>query len=174
MKQKLQLKEIVGYLPYELIIANKSLKGEIINTYTMGVNAGEDSILNVLFGVNQIPILFPISSLAEFREDLGFIPMVELAKIANLDITKYVISKTNNAYDIRCNIENEEDSDTHEVLGFDLANGFGHHYRLSQMWTIISNQFELWEKLYEWKIDVHNLIEKGLAIEVTQEFNPYK
>jgi hypothetical protein len=176
MMEQLQLKQIVGYLPYGLkcISQVENLGVETIKGFEI-YSSGIELITNIdnLHILESKPILFPISSLTELREDLGFVPMVELAKIANLDITKYDISKTNNAYGIRCNIENDEDSDTHEVLGFDMANGFGHHYRPSKTWTMVNNQFELWQKLYEWKIDIHNLIEKGLAIKVTEEFNPY-
>lgn len=37
-----------------------------------------------------------------------------------------------------------------------------------------SMPYWLVQKLLEWKFDIFGLIEKGLAIAVTDEFNPYK
>lgn len=39
---------------------------------------------------------------------------------------------------------------------------------------INQSDYMLVEQLLEWKFDIFGLIEKGLAIAVTEEFNPYK
>jgi hypothetical protein len=36
------------------------------------------------------------------------------------------------------------------------------------------NYIQMHEKLFEWKFDVFSLIENGLAVAVTDKFNPYK
>jgi len=38
---------------------------------------------------------------------------------------------------------------------------------------VFSDLQNMFQKLYEWKIDFQNLIGRGLAIEVTETFNPY-
>ena len=40
--------------------------------------------------------------------------------------------------------------------------------------TIVNQRWYIVEKLLEWRFDIHNLIDKGLAIPVTSDFNPYK
>ena len=69
--EKLELKHLSPYLPYGLQIANKSLKGNIINTYTMQVeNYGNQGLLNAINGVNQIPILRPLSDFDKIENEL--------------------------------------------------------------------------------------------------------
>lgn len=150
MKQ-LQLKEIVGYLPYGL-----KLKLDIDNHFIelekkpIGTCDGINNMFNTYFFlikendnaypmINCKPILFPISSLTQFREDLGFVPMEYLDE--NYFANNLV-------------------SQCERII--EDARWIYHSY------------YSLIIKLYEWKIDIHNLIEKGLAIEVTKEFNPYK
>jgi hypothetical protein len=179
MKEQLELKHIVGYLPYglkyslpleseryESIMENepfrlaipfldeKELKnhlGEYINSYFYQNNPQimwEDGSyflgqLQSSLGFEEDdvflsevkPILFPISSLTEFREDLVFVPIEKLGY--------------------------GEEKDLAMTLMFDKN-------------ELIELPYRTIQKLYEWKIDIHNLIEKGLAISVSEEFNPYK
>jgi hypothetical protein len=65
-KKELELKHLAPYLPYGLKIRNKSLKGETFGVYEMEVeNDKNKGILNVLNGVNQIPLLHPLDRLTE-------------------------------------------------------------------------------------------------------------
>lgn len=179
--EKLELKHIAPYLPYGL---KTIIKGGVWNDteYLFHELVGLDYSNNQVnmksntgvsmwykFG-KHTPILRPLSDLVVEIEVNGkkFIPMVKLAEIADLDITDYSLTNTDIAVGIRCNIESDEDSDIYEVLGFDIINGFGHHYRPSNTWTIVQGQFELWEKLYEWHFDVFGLIDKGLAIDINK------
>lgn len=135
--EQLQLKEIVGYLPYGLKCISQvdNLGVETIKGFEI-YSSGIELITNIdnLHILECKPILFPLSSLTEFRQDLGFVPIEKLGY--------------------------GEEKDLAMTLMFDKDELIELPYR-----TII--------KLYEWKIDIHNLIEKGLAIEVTEEFNPY-
>ena len=64
--ETLELKHLAPYLPYRLKIRNKSLKGETLGMYEMEVeNDNNHGILNVLNGVNQIPLLHPLDRLTE-------------------------------------------------------------------------------------------------------------
>jgi hypothetical protein len=140
MKQ-LQLKEIVGYLPYGLKVKWGADVGNLIGFVRQAVIINGDfwresqktDIKNIK------PILFPISSLTELREDLGFVPMEYLDE--NYFANNLVSQCERIIEDAR--------------------------------W-IYHSDYSLIIKLYEWKIDIHNLIEKGLAIAVTKDFNPYK
>jgi len=147
---KEQLKEIVGYLPY-------GLKAEILDYKSDYVGRQYDEIIGLKEwskegdwclltdggsrpSLDRVkPILFPISSLTQFREDLGFVP---------IEYIEELYYATNLGSQIERIIEDER-------------------------W-INHADFMIIQYFYEWKIDIHNLIEKGLAIAVTKEFNPYK
>ena len=145
MKKQLELKEIVGYLPYGLIYMAESAidskepnidELKSIDTGLKMVNFGWGNSKNI----DEIkPILFTISSLTEFRKDLGFVP---------IDLLEEKYFSSNLVSQCERLIEDER-------------------------W-IYHSDYILIEYFYEWKIDIHNLIEKDLAIEVTKDFNPYK
>lgn len=172
--EKIKVQEVVGYLPYDLGIVNGLIRTKITaisleSPFFVFAPTYLGSRKKQMLSISDTkPILRPLSDLTKEIEVNGekFVPMVELAKIANLDTTEYKLSSSGNAYGIRCNIENDDNSDKWEVLGFDLVNGFGHHYIPSKDWTIVMNQFELYGKLYEWHFDIHNLIERGLAVDI--------
>lgn len=66
--EKLTIEELYHYLPYGLKIASKSLSGEILRIYEMELE-NDKGILNVLYGVNQIPILRPLSDYTGINSD---------------------------------------------------------------------------------------------------------
>jgi hypothetical protein len=150
---KLELKEIVGYLPYGLkMVSSANYVHELLGIdklmdLTLLINGeerwnGENHIdYNVYYNdkIEFKPILFPISSLTQFREDLGFAP---------IEYIEELYYATNLGSQIERIIEDER-------------------------W-INHADFMIIQYFYEWKIDIHNLIDKGLAISVTEEFNPYK
>jgi hypothetical protein len=145
---KLELEEIVGYLPYGLkMVSSGNYVHELLGIdklmdLILLINGeerwnGENHIdYNVYYNdkIEFKPILFPISSLTEFRKDLGFVPIEKLGY--------------------------GEEKDLAMTLMFDKD-------------ELIELPYRTIQKLYEWKIDIHNLIEKGLAIAVTKDFNPY-
>jgi hypothetical protein len=83
------------------------------------------------------PLLYPLSSLTEYREDLGFVPMEAL-----------------------CSVEVQEEED------------FKLYGTIPEYWKyLLSTKIRNWdnwqvEKLYEWHFDVHNLIDRNLAINI--------
>jgi hypothetical protein len=141
---KLELKEIVGYLPYGLKAVDDFGKARTIDWECQ-------SYTNTIVGLNHVlhsqsvqvncfkPILFPISSLTKFREDLRFVP---------IDFLEEKYFSSNLVSQCERLIEDER-------------------------W-IYHSDYILIEYFYEWKIDIHNLIDKGLAIAVTEDLNPYK
>lgn len=173
---KLELKHVAGYLPYGLKATDKygNIREVCLNhftydTKTVGIN-------HLITYENQTvlhkPTLRNLSDLTKEIEVNGekFVPMVKLAEMAGLDTTDVKLNTKNFSgiicSGIACNIENDDNDDEWEVLAFDNKNGFGHHFRPSNDWTIVMNQFELWEKLFEWHFDIHGLIESGLAIDM--------
>jgi len=138
--EQLQLKEIVGYLPngvkayvFDEVSFLEKYRRECPNG-EWAVTLTFSNFKEHIFKNGYKPILFPISSLTEFREDLGFVPIEKLGY--------------------------GEEKDLAMTLMFDKN-------------ELVELPYRTIQKLYEWKIDIHSLIEKGLAIEVTEEFNPY-
>ncbi len=177
---ELTIKHLSAYLPYGLKMMWSDGKIDTLNPSLDENDYKENEVRLplVLFSISQEynnikPILRNLSDLTKEIEVNGerFVPMVLLAQIAGLDTTKYDLSQYDNgrgvvSYGIRCNIENDEDDDTYEVLGFDLITGFGKHYRPSKQWSIVSNQIELWECLHKWHFDIYSLIPQGLAVDM--------
>jgi hypothetical protein len=192
MKKQLELKEIVGYLPYGLKVLHtyypdflKKIERvddvELMSNELITFKNGCDWYFNSEENECDIkPILFPISSLTQFREDLGFVPMVELLAISNnkfRNITQ-ILCETK-MYDKRefCTIEYVENGGDASVKSFSYDSSLSRFITRNESEKrplATGYQLQLFEKLYDWKIDIHNLIEKGLAIAVTEEFNPYK
>jgi hypothetical protein len=156
-----KIKYLTHYLPYGVNSRDHSN-----SIYRLELSI--DNIFRFIGKYSDLPILRPIQDLAKEIDvnNKKIIPIVELAKIANIDTTDYNISFTDVAVGLRCNIENDDDDDKYEVFAFDTINGFGHHFRPSNSWAIVNNQIELWNKLYEYHIDVFGLIEKGIAIDI--------
>lgn len=166
---KLELKHIVGYLPYELGLYKENT---FTKFYEMHLNSAggtnRESISNVLDEhCGLIPILRPLSDLTKEIEVNGekFVPIIELFAIAiNVGSPKIqkvsfkeekgfmqLVAKDNKKNDI--------------VFAFDTNdNSFGTMY--SRNTYSVFRQLELFEKLYEWHFDLHSLIEAGLAINI--------
>jgi len=107
---------------------------EDLSTYESGKNiSGSLKIKNGLsfdfdFKIGEEPeikpLLYPLSTLTEFREDLGFVPSTKLGQ--------YYLDYPNE-------------------IAMDTKDG-----------AMTLSQFNL---LYQWHIDIHGLIEQGLAID---------
>lgn len=175
------LKSLVGYLPY-------GLKGLFETRDVMPATSQNETrvktlkVDNVEFFVKYcVPILYPLSSLIEKIKVNGeeFVPLEKLFAL---------------------NLENNNPewgtvelySDTNSVvMDFEITNkdqgvfrerGSFYYSILSKSFALyinqpihVGNQLNLFQKLYEWKIDIENLIESGHAIGVTTlTTNPYE
>jgi len=135
---KLTIKHLKGYLGTEL---------EIQHNYEFAKHNKEKdlrpwvTILGHLFLPDENyeykfkPLLFPLSMLTEFREDLGFVPI------------KYLF------YNV---ISTDSDMYSNDINNF---------MEVCSEHSLDFCPFICIEKLYEWHFDIHGLIEKGLAID---------
>ena len=143
---KLEIKHICGYLPYELEIANVSLKGKIISTYIMELNNYDNrGIENVLYGVNQIPLLHPLSDLTKPIVHKGeeFTPRERLIeKYSKLEV-RYRSSQPEKYID-GCIAY------LSEPKGYDRI----------PHW--------MYQDLIKWHFDIFGLIPSGLALDINQ------
>lgn len=154
--------ELCGYAPKDLMIP----LGE---GYFDGF-LWRNGMTYVNFHRGILPVMFPLSCLTELITVKGetFIPLVELAQkhfshIYRKDYQPIAINEVM-VYDEVIHRRFKFDNGTFSSTGFD------------DFMSPVYNQFELFEKLIEWHIDLphENLIEKGLAISVLDlDKNPY-
>lgn len=147
---KIELKYIVGYLPYGLRVIDfqmhengfrqkHSIKQLVLIPSNLEIG------LKDIDGINQKPILRPLSDLTKEIEVNGekFVPTHELYKLIDefgIGSPTIVISKTFSGISIHWYYGKQQSSTNPVPLSF-------------------------YEKLYEWHFDLHSLIEKGLAID---------
>jgi hypothetical protein len=148
--EQLQLKEIVGYLPYGLkcISQVENLGVETIKGFEI-YSSGIELITNIdnLHILECKPILFPISSLTEFLREIYQEYNYSILAIKEMPYATIV---------------------TYQLMGEtfkDIVYSQG---------SFNCCPIYVFNKLLEKKLDVYNLIKKGLAIAVTKDFNPYK
>jgi len=145
---KLTINELKGYLGTGLKfydIYSEQIFGEIekIDLYLGEITLfkGMSTIEVKIDYVNQSehnykPLLYPLSSLTEYRDDLGFVPIEELKKSGSSHVD-WVSIEANH-----------------------WIKEYGHEKWLSNL------PFGVIEKLYEWHINLHNLIDRNLAINI--------
>jgi len=149
---KLELKHVVGYLPYGLKCYNHYHPKLEINV----IGFEKDSLLIVYddskfysaFGAFK-PILRPLSDLTKEIEVNGekFVPIEELKRV-----NRKIRFSDNRFMDY-------DDGKSKDVLHFSFYDIFSYSLNFEEI-TEITN------KLYEWHFDIHGLIENGLAIDI--------
>jgi len=101
---------------------------------------------------NIKPILHPLSDLTKFREDLGFVPIEELAKMANdfelrSDYKIIDLGIGTSDYDSYDYFKFDEEF---KIFYFDKGNNFE-----GSKDSLVKNNFDLIQKLYEWHFAVN-------------------
>jgi hypothetical protein len=99
------------------------------------------SISMAIRNQDRKPLLYPLSSLTEYREDLGFVPIEELGKLYFDNLKIFFDNQLNHLSIII------ETNDYVEEIDFFYG-------------------YEIVNQLLEWHIDVHNLIDRNLAINI--------
>lgn len=158
MKQ-LTLNEIAPYLPFGLKLWNDTKKRpvEVIGFEKDSIIISYDRFDKYYSAFGSFkPILTPLSSLSKTItiEGKEIIPIVELAKIYNSE-TDWILGDG-------IAIEN---TNIHPQK-FSFQDGGFATWNYFQV-DAVPYQLQLFQKLYEWKIDLHGLIESGLAIDAT-------
>lgn len=184
MQDKITLEELALYLPYGL---KYSFDGEDLHHTVIGMDITDMGIHLISpyndYGTCNInrgkPILRPLSQLTQEIEHNGknFIPIVELYKIACGNYSDAVVKYV----DILSTTEMR-----HAMKGFsdfyfgiyqsenDVRLGTQYHFKLwstdlEGRHTIVQTVFcqsLLFQKLHEWHFDLHNWIERGLALPI--------
>lgn len=73
---ELKLKYLAGYLPYKLkILTNSVIREMVCELSSIETGSKRTSITNVINGIGHKPILHPLSDIAKYCKDLGFVPI---------------------------------------------------------------------------------------------------
>lgn len=159
---KLTIKEVAPYLPYglnyEYINFLKESKREVFDCefFSLGIFR-LDALKLVLRPMDDLIVFIKIGS-------VEICPIVELAKIVDGSlISNLKIKSDGKNFGIKY-----LDSDSIEtVFCFHTEiNSFGIHTPFDNNFHLVSNQLELFQKLFEWHFDVFGLIEMGLAVKL--------
>lgn len=154
MKQ-LTLQHLAAYLPYGLQCEVVDNGTEKISTLTGLYSDGECVFADIVEseqGFEHVtPLLRPLDQLTQPINEGGreFVPILELARMAcpNEDWS----------------FDGDRAKTWRHNFGFD-SNSFWLYDFLSDENVTIYAQLELFQKLFEWKMDVFGLIESGLAL----------
>ena len=172
-----KLKIYSAYLPFEVKVSYNSIDYigvlKSIDTFRNQVSFFSKHLFEQIEIEDVKPILFSLEDLTREITINGetFVPIIELAKIAGLKPFKG---------EYRREFLNDERAAFVECKCFE-------HYGIKQRFAYYNDfgfratlngyksykQFELYEKLLEWKFNVFNLPEAEY-IKVTEENNPYK
>lgn len=190
MKEQIKLEEIVGYLPYGLKYYNEhSYKKGIEHTLIELDTYGFIELINyeapaMLSDSHIKPILHPLSDLTKEIEVNGekFVPIIKLYKLSNernyndnIDfefieswgagkILKVYHDKERKSYtEFIYNDYNFRKTTLYCEGCYNFGMYLPHNISVS---SEIYNQYLLFQKLYQWHFDIHNLIERGLGIDI--------
>lgn len=172
---KLETKHLAPYLPYGL---KHQIKFDGDNCYELlrgikhhraYIGGSKVDVKPFSFEINELPdpILYPLSDLTKpiWHEGEEFVPIHK--------INKY--RKLNSGYHSSSGFEYDYESLCDREISKDLSITGGGSWEGGDEEIDIVQFFNVQEKLYEWKLDIHGLIEKGLAIDVNSlDTNPYK
>lgn len=158
---KLEIKHLAPYLPYGLVFLRDEhnwKNGDYTETWRqeslLGCNTLRDWV-NGSYYENPMPILRPLTDLTNEIDDNGekFVPIVELFN-TGMRVIK--------VYDERKHYCVAYGEDNNPVV-----------FKVSK--EILSEPYYHVQKLFEWKFDVFNLTEKGLAVDInTLPDKPYR
>lgn len=167
MEKKLELKHLVGYLPYKLKAEMLDYKSDYVGKQfdtVIGFHQWDSRDLYwsaLTIGgskpeLNRIkPILRPLSDLTKEIEVNGekFVPIVKLAEINLRQFNWKMVNNSDRAYSEKLNCEF-------------YFNGIDFRVVNQNYDGVATKQFQLFQKLFEWHFDFQNLIENRLAIDV--------
>lgn len=162
---KLELKHIVGYLPYGLNLKYEQ-EGDVRKLVYLDLQSPDR------IGMNVKPLLYPLSFLTKEITVDGktFVPIVELAlmmedydhvdfdgdfsdyKLQIDDEWNYCVTFNGQTNDLCFSFDAENKS---FLCSIDFEEQF------------ISNQYDMFQKMFEWHFDIEDLIEQNLAIDKT-------
>lgn len=171
---KLEIKHLASYLPYELqvktIIWQRNINEHIesVETFCTYLLDNMDSY------VEFKPILHPLSSLTKEIEINGekFVPYIELFRSKYNYITEGGMPLNSDDINIVFGTPLDKNAPSFRIWHSNLAKSYT-NISFSHLSGKLLCDYDVYEKLLEWKFNVFNL-DESLYVKVTDEFNPYK
>lgn len=176
----LELKDVVGYLPYNLNFINTSGSEEDDTIYTLrGLSnyygaefelpLGHCSCVNIK---HIKPILRSMSDLNKpitikgYNNNKKFNPTLELAKLCIPSKTWYVDDRTKKIQ--YKDIPYYCHSSKTDRIYFKFYKAAFIRFDEKGILDEVASPFKVVDLLYQWHFDVHNLIDKGLALDINK------
>jgi hypothetical protein len=152
---KLTINELKGYLGTGL-----KIKFKIIGRYS---STKEDVLQgrhvdNLSIYQFFKPKLYPLSSLTEYREDLGFVPM---EKLKELYFETNIIKSGGTSLEEELVIKDGEFKNHFQDYYYTSDNVYTSYNPIGY-----NESVNIYNQLYKWHIDLHNLIDRNLAINI--------
>jgi hypothetical protein len=104
------------------------------------------------------PLLYPLSSLTEYREDLGFVP---IEKLKELYFETNIIKSGGTSLEEELVIKDGEFKNYFQDYYYTGDNIYTSYNPIGY-----NESVNIYNQLYSWHIDVHNLIDRNLAINI--------
>lgn len=173
MKQ-LELRHIAPYLPYGLKVKTDNWVEEI------------GSIDKIDFVLDEIRVTLIIKRDSSKKNAVVWEPQLKHCKPILYDLswlTKEIIHNGETFVPIERLFEKSYPANKSQTYYYDTQTNYircshintSHHKLIYIVSEVIGrNSFEDMQQLIEWRFDVFNLINDGLAIPVTEDFSPYK
>jgi hypothetical protein len=149
-------KELIAYLPYDVTVMYENMMVIIGILKSVDTFRKQCSIFDKgLFDHLDISQIKPILNTSDLTKEITyngetFIPLEKLSQIFGGRPIKF---------DGNCFYTPIQESSVR---------------RKEDVVPLHFSQLDAFNKIFEWKIDMFNLIDQGLAIAVTESFNPYK
>ena len=159
---QLTLEHLAGYLPYGLKVQWSDGRTSLVNPYLDEDyrQNNEIGLFIVLFAIEkELKLKLILRNLSDLTKEIEhngerFVPIVELLKLKFPDRPK------EGAYS---KIEFETEGWPRAFYTFSAA-----HDIIIHTFDLKNEPFWIIQKLYEWKFDLHGLIDAGLAVDVNQ------
>jgi hypothetical protein len=154
---KLTINELKGYLGTGLKIMENDDDGifEMLGIYDFEdiyTDGGDIPFTNFK------PLLYPLSSLTEYREDLGFVPM---EKLKELYFETNIIKSGGTSLEEELVIKDGEFKNHFQDYYYTSDNVYTSYNPIGY-----NESVNIYNQLYKWHIDLHNLIDRNLAINI--------
>lgn len=168
---KLEIKHYAPYLPYKILVGDGRTPFELT----------KHNFSNVYQYITEI-YLRPLSDLTKEIEHNGekFVPiewlfnnLVDETDVVEFDFTKGItpIFQVDDGWNHCMSFKNDYGRDlcfSYDSNSNSFMLGLGWENEFGVEWCNISNQYEMFQKLFEWHFDIFGLIKNKLAININK------
>jgi hypothetical protein len=158
---KLTINELKGYLGTGLQMRHNYTKARHDGEKKLRLWVMELTFTSISMAIrnqDRKPLLYPLSSLTEYREDLGFVPM---EKLKELYFETNIIKSGGTSLEEELVLKDGEFKNYFQDYYYTGDNIYTSYNPIGY-----NESVNIYNQLYSWHIDVHNLIDRNLAINI--------